>query len=96
MGFLDKLFKIDKKKYARYSMVPGADDGPDFGNTQLGIALAKALATVEAKEKAGKIKPSNAAAFKGKIDSLAALIGKDEDAGLLQAAQVIGAINKSL
>lgn len=98
MGFFEKMV-IKNKKYARYSMLPGANaepDIPDYGKTQLGIALNKAAATVVAKEAAGKMKPANAVAFKAKIDSLAALIGKDEDSGLLQASQVIGAINRSL
>ncbi|MDR2866349.1 MAG: hypothetical protein LBV13_02980 [Methanomassiliicoccaceae archaeon] len=93
MGF----FKIDKTKWARYSMMPGAAKSePQYGDTQLGKAMAKAIATIEAREKAGKIKPANATAFRGRIDGLKPLIGKDEDAGLLQVAQIIGAINRSL
>ncbi|MCL2712731.1 MAG: hypothetical protein FWD37_05625 [Methanomassiliicoccaceae archaeon] len=97
MGFLDKLFKIDKTKYAAYSMVPGAaKKGPQYGDTQLGIAMAKAVEIVDAREKAGKIKPANAAGYKGRIDGLKGLIGGDEASGLVQVAQMIGAINRSL
>jgi hypothetical protein len=89
----------NKKKYARYSMLPGAAagaDAPDYGKTQLGIAMAKAVVTINAKEGAGKMKAANAAMYRAKIDGLKPLIGKDEDAGLLQAAQIIGSINRSL
>jgi len=84
----------DWSKYEAYSMVQKKKEViPD---TQLGRAIAKALATIDAKEKAGKMKPANAAAFRAKVEGLKPLIGKDEDAGLLQAAQIIGGINKSL
>ena len=87
-------FKTDWSKYAAHSMVM-KPKAPAYGNTQLGIAMAKAIATIEAREKAGNIKPSNAAAFKGRVEGLRPLIGVDEDSGLLQAAQIIGSINKS-
>jgi len=91
-------FKTDWSKYEAHSMLmkPKKAAAPNYGNTQLGIAMAKALATLDAKEKAGKIKPANANAFKGRIDGLKPLIGVDEDTGLLQVAQIIGSINKSL
>jgi hypothetical protein len=96
MGF----FKIDKEKYARYSMVPGvaakASAAPQYGNTQLGVALTRAAEALNAREKAGKIKPATAAGYKARIDGLVPLIGNDEESGLLQVAQIIGGINRSL
>jgi hypothetical protein len=96
MGF----FKIDKEKYARYSMVPGAAAKavatPQYGNTQLGIALTKAAATLDAKLKAGTIKPATAAGYRSRLDGLKPLIGADEESGLLQVAQIIGGINRAL
>jgi hypothetical protein len=95
MGFLDKLFKIDKTKYAAYSMV-NVKKGPQYGDTPLGVAMAKAVDIVDAREKAGKLKPANATGYRGRIDGLKGLIGNDEASGLLQVAQMIGAINRSL
>jgi hypothetical protein len=94
MGF----FKIDKTKYARYSMLPGAaaEAAPQYGNTQLGVALTKASEILSAREKAGKIKEATAKGYKTRIDGLVPLIGKDEDSGLLQVAQIIGAINRAI
>jgi hypothetical protein len=86
--------KFDKAKYERYSIVIKKKE--DIGSTQLAIAMKKAYATVNAKLEAGKMKPANAAAFKSRICGLKPLIGTDEDSGLLQVAQIIGAINKSL
>jgi hypothetical protein len=84
----------DWSKYEAYSMVVKKKEViPD---TPLGRAIAKAMATIDAKEKAGKMKASNAAAFRARVDGLKPLVGKDEDAGLLQAAQIIGGINRSL
>ncbi|MCL2785740.1 MAG: hypothetical protein FWD81_00745 [Methanomassiliicoccaceae archaeon] len=88
-------FKTDWSKYAAHSMIM-KPKAPQYGNTQLGIAMTKALATLDDREKAGKIKPANANAYKGKIDSLKPLIGVDEDSGLLQVAQIIGSINRAL
>ena len=88
-------FKTDWSKYAAHSMVM-KPKAPTYGNTQLGIAMAKAIATIDDREKAGKIKPASASAFKGRIDGLKPLIGVDENSGLLQVAQIIGSINRSL
>ncbi|MDR0778076.1 MAG: hypothetical protein LBE48_01365 [Methanomassiliicoccaceae archaeon] len=92
-------FKIDKTKYARYSMMPGAAEqapAAAYGNTQLGKALTKASDILSAREKAGKIKAATAKGYKTRIDGLVPLIGKDEDSGLLQVAQIIGAINRAI
>jgi hypothetical protein len=84
----------DWSKYEAHSMVMKKKEVlPD---TPLGRAIAKAMATIDAKEKAGKMKPSNAAAYRTRVNGLKPLVGKDEDAGLLQAAQIIGGINRSL
>ena len=88
----------DWSKYEAYSMVmKKKDKEKEFvPETQLGKAIVKALATIDAKEKAGKMKPANAAAFRARVNGLKPLIGKEEEAGLLQAAQIIGGINRSL
>jgi hypothetical protein len=96
MGFLDKLFKIDKTKYAAHSMVIGANKGPQYGDSQLGKAMVKALETLAAKEKAGKIKASTAAGYKARIEGLKLLINVDEPSGLLQVAQIIGGVNRAI
>jgi len=84
----------DWSKYEAFSMVMKKKEVlPD---TQLAKAIAKAMATIDAKEKAGKMKPTNAAAFRARVNGLKPLIGKEEEAGLLQAAQIIGGINRSL
>jgi len=99
------IFKIiSKDDLASHSMMRAAvkseasssSSPSSYGNTQLAIALAKATATLNARVAAKKIKPSTAAAFRGRIDGLKPLIGKDEDSGLLQAAQIIGSINRAI
>ena len=87
--------KTDWSKYAAYSMVM-KPKAPAYGNTQLGIAMAKALAVVEAREKAGKIKAATASGYKGRIEGLRPLIGVDENTGLLQVSQMIGSINRAV
>jgi hypothetical protein len=90
-------FKTDWSKYDAHSMlVKKQAKNESYPDTPLGRAIAKAMATIDAKEKAGKMKPSNAAGFRARVNGLKPLIGKDEDAGLLQAAQIIGGINRSL
>ncbi|MCL1984438.1 MAG: hypothetical protein FWG58_03445 [Methanomassiliicoccaceae archaeon] len=94
---LKELFEANRKKYAALSMIAKrGSSGAEYGNTQLGIAMNKAVSTINAKEKAGKMSEVNAKAFRGRVDGLKALIGVDEDSGLLQVAQMIGAINRSL
>lgn len=85
----------DWSKYEAFSMVMKKKEAP-LPDTQLARAIAKAMATIDAKEKAGKMKPANAAAFRARVNGLKPLVGKEEDAGLLQAAQIIGGINRSL
>jgi len=90
-------FKTDWSKYEAFSMVTKKQEKKEkLPDTPLGRAIAKALATIDAKEKAGKMKPANAKAYRDRVNGLKPLIGKDEDKGLLQAAQMIGGINRSL
>jgi len=103
MGFLDKLFKKGKKKSADGNKVVAKKtageqtaEEPDYGNTQLGKAMTKAVDTINGREKAGKMSAASATAYKGRVDGLKGMIGKDEDTGLLQVAQIIGAVNKSV
>ena len=92
-----KWSEADKKKYAAFSMVAKRESsGGNYGNTQLGIAMNKAVANINAREGAGKMSAANAKAYKGRVDGLKPLIGVDEETGLLQIAQMIGAINRSL
>ena len=110
MGFLDKLFK--KKKGAaepvKAESVKKADVAAkaecradakkctDYGKSKLGVAMTKAAALLDSREKDGKIKPAVAKSFRARIDGLKPMIGKDEEAGLLQISQIIGSINRSL
>jgi hypothetical protein len=88
-------FKTDWSKYEAYSM-RAKPKAPSYGNTQLGVAMTKAVALIDAREKAGKIKAATASGYKGRIDGLKPLIGVDEDTGLLQVAQMIGSINRAI
>jgi len=97
MGFLDKLFKRDKKKKsADVCKTAKCDSAACYGNTQLGKAMAKAVNTINEREVAGKMSAVTATAYKGRVEGLKEMIGKDEDAGLLQVAQIIGAVNRSV
>ncbi|MCL2607034.1 MAG: hypothetical protein FWD92_00540 [Methanomassiliicoccaceae archaeon] len=95
MGFLDKLFKRCKKKKSA-EVEKAAVKKSQYGNTQLGKAMTKAVDTINEREKAGKMSAVNAAAYKGRVDGLKGMIGKEEDTGLLQVAQIIGAVNRSV
>ena len=76
-------------------MMPRAKDEA-AGRTQLSIAIEKAIAVIDAREKASKMKKNNADAYRTRVNGLRTLIGGDEDAGLLQVAQIIGAVNRSV
>ena len=67
-----------------------------YGKSRLGIAMTKAMATLDEREKAGKIKPASAGAFRGRINALKPMIDKEEESGLIQIAQIIGSINRSV
>jgi len=82
--------KTDWSKFEAFSMLPKKK--VSYPDTPLGRAIAKAMATLEAKQAAGAIKASTAAGYKARLEGL---LGAEEDAGLLQVAQIIGGVNRS-
>jgi hypothetical protein len=93
------LFK-KKYSYPAHSMVmnrvAAVEAAPDYGNTPLGRAMAKAIAAIDARVGAGKMTAANAGGYKARVGALQPMIGGDEEPGLLQVAQIIGAVNRSV
>jgi len=96
MGVLSNWFK-KKYRYPEHGMAGNREpEKPEYGDTPLGKAMVKALAAIDARVAAGKMSASNASGYKAKVNSLQPLIGNDEEPGLLQAAQIIGTVNRSV
>jgi len=93
------LFK-KKYSYPTHSMVmnraAAAPAAPEYGDTPLGRAMAKAVAAIDARVGAGKMSAANAGGYKARVNALQPMVGGDEDPGLLQVAQIIGAVNRSV
>ncbi|MCL2890738.1 MAG: hypothetical protein FWF40_02455 [Methanomassiliicoccaceae archaeon] len=91
-----------KKKYSypAHTMImnkgAAAEAAPSYGDTPLGRAMAKAVAAIDARVGAGKMSAANASGYKARVNALQPMVGGDEEPGLLQAAQIIGAVNKSV
>ena len=90
------LFK-KKYSYPEHSMVArAAAAAPNYGDTPLGRAMAKAIVAIDARVGAGKMSEANANGYKARVNALQPMVGGDEEPGLLQASQIIGAVNRSV
>jgi hypothetical protein len=111
MGFLDKLFKrkkdvadTGKTESVKKASAPAKAEckadvkkcSSDYGKSQLGVAMTKAVSILNDREKAGTMKPAIAGSYRARIEGMKSMIGTDEEAGLLQISQIIGSINRSL
>jgi len=97
------LFK-KKYSYPAYSMVvnrteeasAAAAPAPKLADTPLGRAMAKAIAAIDARVAASKMSAASASGYKARVNALKPMVGGDEEPGLLQVAQIIGAVNRSV